>query len=450
MVISALIRRIFITSLGVALLGYAFLGRGFAYIGIPPLYVDAFLWGLAFLTLLFNYGWVKLLKLPHTWLLLAFMVWGSIRTIPYLPVYGLDALRDGVSWGYGLFALAVGYVVVRENLWIRMAKWYNRWFFRFVIWAPIAFAVYTLFHDELPRFPWGPGGGTPVLNPKGGDIAVHLAGVLGFWLSLLPYLRQQRSYFGQWVFWVGWLAGFALVASRVRAALLAVGLVISVLMFHVNIARWAKVSALLLLLISFLAVTGIEVDIDSRTRISFDQLLINVESIFSDVEGFAGEGTKRWRLEWWSTIVQYTVFGEYFWTGKGFGINLANDDGFQVNSDNSLRSPHNGLLTILARAGVPGAVLWLFLQGWFGLSLWLQYWKKKLKGEPQAAGFSLWVFVYWLAAIVNSAFDVYLEGPQGGVWFWSIFGVGLGLILAESRQERARLIPSHSLPTARR
>ena len=26
----------------------------------------------------------------------------------------------------------------------------------------------------------------------------------------------------------------------------------------------------------------------------------------------------------------YTVFGDYFWTGKGFGINLADDDGFQT------------------------------------------------------------------------------------------------------------------------
>ena len=28
-------------------------------------------------------------------------------------------------------------------------------------------------------------------------------------------------------------------------------------------------------------------------------------------------------------IIDYTVFGDYFWTGKGFGISLADDDGFQ-------------------------------------------------------------------------------------------------------------------------
>jgi hypothetical protein len=32
---------------------------------------------------------------------------------------------------------------------------------------------------------------------------------------------------------------------------------------------------------------------------------------------------------------------------------------------------------------------------------------------------------YWTARIVNMNFDVYLEGPMGGIWFWTIFGLGL-------------------------
>jgi hypothetical protein len=27
--------------------------------------------------------------------------------------------------------------------------------------------------------------------------------------------------------------------------------------------------------------------------------------------------------------------------------------------------------------------------------------------------------------MVVTSFDPYLEGPQGGIWFWSIFGLGL-------------------------
>jgi len=38
-----------------------------------------------------------------------------------------------------------------------------------------------------------------------------------------------------------------------------------------------------------------------------------------------------------------------------------------------------------------------------------------------------WVAVYWLAAIVNMSVDVYLAGPQGGIWFWTMIGVGLAV-----------------------
>jgi len=38
-----------------------------------------------------------------------------------------------------------------------------------------------------------------------------------------------------------------------------------------------------------------------------------------------------------------------------------------------------------------------------------------------------WLFVYWLAALVNMSVDVYLGGPQGGIWFWAVFGAGLAV-----------------------
>ena len=54
------------------------------------------------------------------------------------------------------------------------------------------------------------------------------------------------------------------------------------------------------------------------------------------------------------------MIGPYKWTGKGYGINLADDDGYQI--DGSLRSPHNGHMTILARSGLPGITLWAAVQ----------------------------------------------------------------------------------------
>ena len=36
----------------------------------------------------------------------------------------------------------------------------------------------------------------------------------------------------------------------------------------------------------------------------------------------------------------------------------------------------------------------------------------------------LFLLAIWLAFLVNSSFDVFLEGPMGAAWFWTIFGTG--------------------------
>jgi len=36
--------------------------------------------------------------------------------------------------------------------------------------------------------------------------------------------------------------------------------------------------------------------------------------------------------------------------------------------------------------------------------------------------------VYWTAMMVDTSFDPYLGGPQDGIWFWTLFGLGLVVI----------------------
>lgn len=416
----------FLLVLGSWLLGYAYLGRGFAYIGIPPFYIDSVLLAVTGLCLLLQPRWLRSAKDPSVLLLLLFMAWGAARTLPEVKIYGIDALRDSVLWSYGVVALLLGYLTWRTPLETRVTNWYARWMAWLPLWAPVAFLLYWLYEEALPRFPWGPGGGVPVVNPKGGDVAVHLAGGLAYWLLVQPYWRTAGVQIR--LFWLGWSASFAFVAFTSRAALLTVAFVAFVLVLHVSPVRWVWVAALMAGSVLVAGLLDVEV---GMSRISVDQLVANVASIFTEVEGFSGEGSKRWRLMWWSEIVNYTVLGPYFWTGKGFGINLADSDGFQVFSDGSLRSPHNGHLTVLARSGVPGFSLWTLFFALLMGRLWLSYWRWCSRGERFQGSLCLWTFSYLLAGIINAAFDVYLEGPQGGIWFWSIVGFGIGLLLKE-------------------
>jgi len=158
---------------------------------------------------------------------------------------------------------------------------------------------------------------------------------------------------------------------------------------------------------------------------TIDQIVRNIASIFSESSDAGLEGSKAFRLRWWGAIVDYTVFGKYFWTGKGFGVNLADADGFQINPDDSLRTPHNTHITTLARMGVPGLLLWLVLQAAFAIGLLRSVLAHRRAGDTATAIVGAWILVYWVAMMVNTSFDPYLEGPQGGIWFWSLFGLGM-------------------------
>jgi hypothetical protein len=184
-------------------------------------------------------------------------------------------------------------------------------------------------------------------------------------------------------------------------------------------------------------------DRDRSRTFSLAQMTANVLSL-ADLGGEADTAqadTRRWRTEWWDTITAYTLGGQYFWGGKGFGINLADDDGFQtVGLDDGipqLRSPHNAHLTMLARSGVPGVVLWLLLHLAFAASLIRAYFQARRRGWHDRARVNLWLLAYWIAFIVNASFDVALEGPYGGIWFWCIVGAGLAAMRSQQVSERA-------------
>jgi O-antigen ligase len=167
---------------------------------------------------------------------------------------------------------------------------------------------------------------------------------------------------------------------------------------------------------------------DPGRIVSADQIIDNLQSIFSDSNNETLDGSREWRLLWWDTISDYTLHGEYFWKGKGFGVNLADDDGFQVEADHSLRNPHNGHLTMLARGGVPMLVLWIVCQGTLGYGLAVSAWSARRRGDAHWFGLLAFLLIYWLAFLINASFDVFLEGPVGGIWFWCVYGAGIGAV----------------------
>jgi hypothetical protein len=413
---------LWLSVLGLTLLGYALAGKGWAYVGYPPLFIGEVVLFAGAVVFLLSGQWVRVVQAPAVWLLLILAAWGLLQTMPYLSRYGADALRDAVLWGYGAFAILVfGAILAQPARLAVLLGWYRRFPAIFLTVIPLTWTCIRIYpRPELPRWPWAD---VPVIDTKGGDIMVHVAGILAFWVS--GFAGQIRT---RWVLLLA--ACVILVGAYDRAGLLSFLTVFALCLFLKPRQRmlWQMIGIGVCGLL-LLAVTGFQVKIPGREReVSFDQLVANLTSTISATKAGDLDETKEWRLEWWGDVYRYTVQGKYFWTGKGFGINLADDDGYQVEEDNALRNPHNGHLAMLARAGVPGFALWVLVQLTWAGALVTAYVRSRRCGDQQWSALFLFLLGYWVAFVVNASFDVYLEGPMGGIWFWTVYGVGLAAV----------------------
>ena len=428
--------RAFLLVLGLVLFGYATWGRAFAYLGVAPVFVGEAVLALGLLAMVDGGRNWSILKSPVMLAMVAFALWGSSRTFPYTKAYGVDALRDAVIWGYSAFAFSIA-LLAPPHLGERVAERYASLLRWFLVWAPIGLVLSRAVSDRVPTVP---GSNVPLFALKPGDVGVHLAGAAAFLLLdlhrvVLPN-SSRRPVAPSWSYWVPWCCGLLIVASLSRGGLLAVIAAVATVTLVRPLEgakKLARVGIGAAFVVAALVAFEVNVDVGDSRKVSPQQVVTNLASISHERSAEALEGSRRWRLLWWNTILDYTVFGRYFWTGKGFGVNLADADGFQVYGDRSLRSPHNGHLTILARAGVPGLVLWLLVLISFAGGLVRAALRAMREGHEWWARVDLWILGYWAAFIVNGAFDVFLEGPQGGIWFWSLVGFGLSVLHAQSR-----------------
>lgn len=419
------------------LCAYAMLGRGFSYF-----FVGEFMLVLGFCIFLLS-GRLTLVMSDSVLALWGlFALWGAARTIPFLGGYGSDAIRDAVLWGYGIFALIIAAFINNSATVARALNAYRKFLRWYLLLLPILLFTTLALKQYLWAIPWATNN-VPIIALRSGEAAVHLAGA-GLFLAIFSEKKNKALSFNislpSIVGFLGVSAACVAILINSRGGFLAMT-VPYVLASTLKLRKFGWKIAAFAVIAAVLAIGVLETDMITFTihgrAFSADQVGENLASIVGAGHAKTDtENTKTWRLMWWHKIITYTFFGNYFWTGKGFGKNLIVEDGPpNVSPDDlSTRSPHNASMTVLARMGVPGFVLWLLLNGLFATRMFAAYRRAVREGRAFWARVNLWIFCYWLAALINMSFDVYLEGPQGGIWFWTLIGFGLASLRVQAHE----------------
>jgi hypothetical protein len=416
----------YLALLAIVLLGYALMGKGFAYLGFPPLYVGEITLLAGIVVFLRTGALVAALTALPCLLLVVLMVWVLARTIPFVSLYGFDSLRDSTIVMYGGFAFIVIGLLLNDA---RRINTLLRYYHVLLVSFPAIFVGFYLTRFWLDYIPTLTGG-VPIVEITASAVGTHLAGTMVF--VLIGYRKVSFLWF------FVWLATLTMVAAINRGATLAA---LGPVMFAmIMLGRWRLLLTAMLATVSIFAVLlTVEGTQDSETerlterKVSAQQIVENAKSIVGQ-SGQQVEGTKQWRLNWWNIIINDTLYGPSFWAGRGFGLNLAEADGIGGDVDPHKprapnRSPHNALMTMLARAGVPGVVLWSIVPiSWLGMQLNAML-SARARGHERWAELFLFIVCYAVSILINAMFDVTLEGPMQGVWFWCLFGFGIGSVM---------------------
>jgi hypothetical protein len=407
--------RVFLGFFCFVLAGYVVIGREFAYLGFPPLYIGEIVLVLgAAVALMAGNLTSAFLNLPGLALALL-IVWTAHRTTPYWTQYGLDAPRDAMVVFYGLFAYVIAsFVLQRPSTFLFLVERYKRFIPYAIFLAPIVVALGCTFPPLAG------------VGPKAADLACHLTAIFAF--ALIGFIRlRPLAFIVMLLFEL-----FAFSQAREAMVVFVVGSSLAIA-FSLESGMLRRISACIgvcATVVGVLFVVDFHFDSEELRRpVSIRQYVDNVTTIFTG--GDNDDETREWRLNWWSDIANYTVHGPYFWTGKGFGPNLADTDGYQTSGPDEapLRSPHNVHMTILARGGVPGLVLWISALGaWLGAVI-RQLMEARRSRDVWWAGVFAFLLIYWTAILVAGSFAVMLEGPVMGIWFWTIHGIGLASLI---------------------
>ncbi len=400
------------------LMGYFTLGKGFAYLHIPntPIYIgEVFLFFGFFISL----SYFRPLFLSHFKAIILFCAWGILITAQCFPKYHIEALRDSAMYYYSFFSILIFTILHHQKKSIDWLWNYLLFAFKFIVIFHFIFKLIVFLGFDFNLVVPGTEN-VKLYWMKFGDLGALLAGAIV--LLLMEQKKKARIFNYSFLFIVTVLSFMTL--SMNRGGFLAFAGGCSVYLLSQPFSRNTKIIYFVFLaaIVVFLLIPSKSIDSGGGRDFTKDQVINNVASI---VSSHRGGGTARWRLDLWSHMIHKTTDTRtHFIFGQGLGPNLAGIYGFRSKEKvKPTKHPHNFTVNVFGRMGIIGLFFWIMVN--------LSYFVRLIKAIRISNGtlrdLLLFFMAVWFAMLINSSFDVYLEGPMGAIPFWSFMGVGLWL-----------------------
>jgi O-Antigen ligase len=407
------------------LAGYLVLNTGFEMIRIPPVGAGIPIGELVLVLSLCMVDSVALLtKMASQVWIVPILLWWALslsRSLYDVHVGGAWSFRDASQAIESLY-LIVGFWLVNSS---SNLQYFLRWMRR-MFWVAIGygllFPVAATLQKFSPRLP-GMGTGSAYLffqMTNTPNILVWAAA----WL-LIERGRSRSPVRGRELL-AGLLVAFAVAFAQSRTIYLGV-LVVGGLLFLTRsrlAGRWTAMLLLGVLIIGAVSVSGIAIKGREHKKISLDFIVSHFEAISgkassTETEG-AAEGVPQ-RIGWWRAIYKKMVRSpQTIVFGLGYGVPLTDFHGI---GGTVVREPHNSYISVIARLGVSGMLVWIVMQAALFVS-WARSYRLAGRMEWFEDRGNLLVLLIFNILLLNTAIgEDGFEKPFYAIPYYLFFGI---------------------------
>lgn len=413
--------------------GYLVLTYGFMQLRIPPGGIGIPLGELVLLIYLMTINWPRTLHdMGRTTYLPVFVLWwayGTLMVVIGFIQYGPWALRDGTAMIESLYVI-VGFAVASNP----------RQLDRFFRWLGIAAVLYVAMlwgyfdaanmRELSPTLTGGQGQEVSLLfyYPFASNFVLWAA------MGLLLFFARHPRWGKLALAGAGLLIAFALVVVQARLTYLQILALFALLLLlrRSTLSRATLLVPMMFIGLGAFIMAGVQVGGRISDEVDFDFFINHILSIVGMGEGSeaieqANSGVPL-RLQWWESIWgQLTDSIDNMLFGLGYGIPLVD---FGVGEEGvKVREPHNSYLSLLARLGVTGVILWLAVHLALVAAWWRAWSFARRQGWQEWNDRLMWLMSFFILLWVAAAPEDGFEKPFFAIPYYVMWGVVLRTLL---------------------